>query len=47
MSQVFRLLDLVDNNTPGTPGGGPLGGPRRAPCAGAFADGTGGAPPGC
>lgn len=47
MRQVFRQLDLVDNNTPATPGGGPLGGPRRAPCAGPFADGTGGAPPGC
>ena len=47
MREVFRLLDLVDNNAPETPGGGPLGSPRRAPCAGPFADGTGGAPPGC
>ncbi|MFC5141103.1 hypothetical protein ACFPK1_22900 [Actinomycetospora rhizophila] len=47
MRELFAQLDLVDNNTPGTPGGGPLGGPRRAPCAGPFADGTGGAPPGC
>lgn len=47
MREVFGMLDLVDNNTPTTPGGGPLGSERRAPCAGPFADGTGGAPPGC
>ena len=47
MQELFGMLDLVDNNTAATPGGGPLGSPRRAPCAGPFADGTGGAPPGC
>jgi hypothetical protein len=47
MQELFGMLDLVDNNTAATPGGGPLGSPRRAACAGPFADGTGGAPPGC
>jgi hypothetical protein len=47
MREVFGLLDLVDNNAPESPGGGSLGSPRRASCAGPFADGTGGAPAGC
>jgi hypothetical protein len=47
MVELFRSLAVVTNNGPATPGGGPLGGPRRAACAGPFADGTGGSPPGC
>jgi hypothetical protein len=47
MRRVFNQLSVIVNNRPETPGGGPLGTPRRASCAGAFADGTGGAPPGC
>lgn len=47
MQQVVRMLQVVTNNGPATPGGGPLGAPRRGPCAPAFADGTGGAPVGC
>jgi hypothetical protein len=47
MRSIFNKLDVVANNAPATPGGGPLGSPRRAPCAGPFTDGTGGAPPSC
>jgi hypothetical protein len=47
MVELFRSLSVVTNNGPATPGGGPLGSPRRAACAGPFADGTGGSPPGC
>ncbi|MEJ2888096.1 hypothetical protein [Actinomycetospora aeridis] len=47
MLRMFRSLNVVTNSAQATPGGGPLGSPRRAPCAGPFADGTGGAPPGC
>jgi hypothetical protein len=47
MQRLFRQLQVVTNNGPTTPGGGPLGSPRRGPCAPAFADGTGGAPSGC
>jgi hypothetical protein len=49
-SQMRRVVDelaVVANNARNTPGGGVLGTPRRAPCAPAFTDGTGGAPPGC
>ncbi|TDQ51732.1 hypothetical protein EV188_10892 [Actinomycetospora succinea] len=48
--QMLRLvtsLAVVTNNGPDTPGGGPLGSPRRVACALPFADGTGGAPEGC
>lgn len=48
--QMLRLvssLAVVTNSAPQTPGGGPLGSPRRAACALPFPDGTGGAPPGC
>ncbi|MHC1558877.1 hypothetical protein ACR9E3_07970 [Actinomycetospora sp. C-140] len=47
MRGVMNQLAAVTNNTEDTPGGGALGTPRRAPCAPAFTDGTGGAPPGC
>jgi hypothetical protein len=45
--QLFRQLSIVTNSSPTTPGGGPLGSPRMAACAPPFADGMGGAPPGC
>jgi hypothetical protein len=41
---VFDALTVVTNSTATTPGGGPIGSPRRAPYAPAFADGSG-APP--
>lgn len=44
MGDIFEALHVVDNNSPSTIGGP---GERRAPCAAAFADGTGGAPPNC
>jgi hypothetical protein len=47
MVQLFRSLSVVTNSGPTTPGGGALGTPRRAACAGPFTDGTGGSPPGC
>ncbi|MDD7921186.1 hypothetical protein [Actinomycetospora callitridis] len=47
MRRVVAQLAAVTNSTRETPGGGELGTPRRAPCAPAFTDGTGGAPPGC
>lgn len=47
MVTLFRSLAVVTNNARTTPGGGALGTPRRVACAGPFADGTGGAPPGC
>ena len=47
MRGVMNQLAVVTNNAEDTPGGGALGTPRRAPCAPAFTDGTGGAPPDC
>lgn len=47
MRDIVDQLAVVANNGPDTPGGGALGTARRAPCAPAFTDGTGGAPPGC
>lgn len=47
MRRVVDQLAVVTSNGRDTPGGGALGTPRRAPCAPAFTDGTGGAPPGC
>jgi hypothetical protein len=47
MREVLGRLAVVTNNAPQTPGGGALGTPRLADCAPPFADGTGGAPPGC
>lgn len=47
MRRVFNRLSVIANSRAETPGGGVLGTPRRGPCAGPFADGTGGAPPGC
>ena len=47
MVRLFTSLSIVTNSTEDTPGGGALGTPRRAPSALPFADGTGGAPPGC
>ncbi|GAA4779907.1 hypothetical protein GCM10023200_11470 [Actinomycetospora chlora] len=47
MRDLMGRLAVVTNNGPDTPGGGALGTPRRAPCAPAFTDGSGGAPPGC
>jgi hypothetical protein len=47
MRDVLDRLAVITNNTVGTPGGGALGTPRLADCAPPFADGTGGAPPGC
>jgi hypothetical protein len=47
MVRLIASLSIVTNSAPDTPGGGPLGTPRRAPCALPFPDGTGGAPPGC
>lgn len=41
---IVAALVVVDDNAPGRVGGA---GPRRAPCAGPFLDGTGGAPRGC
>lgn len=47
MVRLFASLDVVTNSAPTSPGGGPLGSPRRVACALPFPDGTGGAPPGC
>ncbi len=47
MRRIVNQLSVIANNTPASPGGGALGTPRRAACAPAFTDGTGGAPPGC
>ncbi|MHC1562404.1 hypothetical protein ACR9E3_25850 [Actinomycetospora sp. C-140] len=47
MLDLLKKLAVVTNSAPGTPGGGALGTPRLADCAEPFADGTGGAPPGC
>jgi hypothetical protein len=47
MVRLFTSLAVVTNSARDTPGGGPLGSPRRVACALPFPDGTGGAPPGC
>ncbi|GLZ48515.1 hypothetical protein Acsp06_47000 [Actinomycetospora sp. NBRC 106375] len=47
MLDMLKKLAVVTNSAPATPGGGALGTPRLAGCAGPFADGTGGAPSGC
>jgi hypothetical protein len=47
MRQIVNQLAVVGNSARNTPGGGALGTPRRAPCAPAFTDGTGGAPANC
>ncbi len=44
IKKMFQTLQIIDNNTPDNIGGG--GATRRAPWAPAFADGTGGPPPG-
>jgi hypothetical protein len=47
MHALFNQLHVVENNGLLTPGGGSIVAQRRAPCAPAFTDGTGGAPPTC
>jgi hypothetical protein len=47
MRTVFNALEVIENNGPQSPGGGALDAPRRAACAPAFTDGTGGAPATC
>jgi len=47
MRRVFNEMRVIENNAPSTPGGGALDAPRRAACAPAFTDGTGGAPATC
>ncbi|MGQ0838173.1 hypothetical protein [Actinokineospora sp.] len=47
MRTVLHSLAVITNSGQATPGGGSLTTPRRAECAPAFADGTGGAPPNC
>ncbi len=44
MATLFTSLNVVNNNDPGSVGGG---GARRAPCAPPFTDGTGAAPADC
>lgn len=44
IATMFTTLHVVDDNSPTTVGGS---GARLAPCAPAFADGSGGAPAGC
>lgn len=47
MRRLFTMLNVVTNNSPQTPGGGPLDGPRRVACAPPFSDGSGAAPSRC
>lgn len=47
MLDLLTKLAVVTSSDRETPGGGALGTPRVADCAEPFADGTGGAPPGC